>query len=139
MRKCLLYITLMACSIITVNGQNKRSLIVEKLLTTDTTSLGQSIVYPKFSHPEVTIQKITFPPGASTGWHKHEIPIFSYVLQGELTVETEDHKILKFGENSSFAESINTFHNGTNMGEKDLIVIAMYMGTVGEKLAIHKE
>lgn len=121
-----------------VKGQNNNSLIVEKLLDTDTTSLGQNIVYPKFNHAEVTVQKITFRPGTSTGWHKHEIPVFSYILKGELTVETEDHKILLFKENTSFSESINIFHNGTNRGKTDLIVIAIYLGGKGEKLAIHK-
>lgn len=120
----------------TVTGQNKIPLIIEKLLVTDTTSLGQRIAYPKFKHPEVIVQKITFPPGASTGWHKHVIPVFTYIITGELTVETEDHKILHFKENSSFSESINTFHNGTNKGKTDLVVIAVYMGGKGEKLAI---
>jgi len=122
-----------------VNGQRNISLIVEKLLVADTTSLGQKIVYPKSGQAEVTVQRITFPPGASTGWHKHEIPVFSYIIQGELTVETEDHKVLHFKENTSFSESTNTFHNGINMGEEDLIVIAMYIGGKGEQLAIHKQ
>jgi quercetin dioxygenase-like cupin family protein len=138
MRKQLLVLTIIACSM-TVKGQKHIPLIVEKLLATDTTSLGQNIVYPKFNQAEVTVQKITFPPGASTGWHKHEFPVFSYIILGELTVETEDHKILRFKENTSFSESINTFHNGTNKGKTDLVVVAMYIGGKGEKLAIHKQ
>lgn len=121
------------------NAQQKAPLKIEKLLMTESTSLGQKIQYPTSGQAEVTVQRITFPPGASTGWHKHTIPVFSYIIQGELTVETEDHKILLFKENSSFSESLNTYHNGTNRGSKDLIVIAMYMSAVGEKLAIHKD
>ncbi len=138
MRNKIVLLIITTC-IMTVNGQKQNPLIVEKLLMTDSTSLGQEIQYPTSGQAEVTVQRITFPPGASTGWHKHNIPVFSYIIQGELTVETEDHKILRFKENTSFSESLNTYHNGTNKGNKDLIVIAMYMSAVGEKLAIHKD
>ena len=109
-------------------SQYNREIKIETLLKTDTTSIGQRILYPNFKDDEVTISKVTIPPGRSTGWHKHEIPVFAYVLQGTLTVEVENHKTLQFSENSSFAEVINTFHNGTNRGKEDVVLIAFYLG-----------
>jgi quercetin dioxygenase-like cupin family protein len=120
-------------------SQYNSNLIIEKLLQTDTNSIGQKIVYPNFSDSEITMSKITIPPGKSTGWHKHSIPVLTYILKGTLTVELGDHRVFKFKENTSFAESINTYHNGTNMEDSDLVVIAIYLGAKGQKLSIMKE
>lgn len=120
-------------------SQYNREIKIETLLKTDTTSIGQRILYPNFKDDEVTISKITIPPGKSTGWHKHEVPVFAYVLQGTLTVEVENHKTLRFSEHSYFAEVINTFHNGTNREKEDVVLIAYYLGGKGEKLSVMKE
>ena len=83
--------------------------------------------------------KITIPPGKSTGWHKHNIPVFAYVVKGTLTVETEDHRFIKFKEESTFAEMRDAYHNGKNIEDSDLVLIAIYMGGKGQKLSILKE
>ena len=43
-----------------------------------------------------------------------------------------------FPENSSFAEVINTFHNGINQGNESVILIAFFLGREKEKLSIPK-
>ncbi len=120
-------------------SQYSKGIRIEPLLKTDTTSIGQKIQYPDFRGDEVTIMKITIPSGDSTGWHKHEFPVFAYILKGNLTVEFENNKTLQFKENSSFAEVINTFHNGINKGNEDVVLIAFFMGGKGERLSVHKE
>lgn len=120
-------------------SQYSKGIKVETVLKTDTTSLGQKIQYPGFKDDEVTIAKITIPPGESTGWHKHEIPVFAYILKGSLIVEFENNKTMQFNENSSFAEVVNTFHNGTNNGKEDVVLIAFYMGEKGKRLSVRKE
>lgn len=109
---------------------------IEKMLESDVNSMGQKIVYPQFNTATVTMMKITFPPGETTGWHKHEIPVFSYIISGTLTVETEDHKITEFKENSCFAESYNIYHKGTNKGTEDLVIFVIYLGGDGKELSI---
>ena len=59
---------------------------VETLLKTDTTAIGQKIVFPSSANDEVTIAKVILPPGTSTGWHKHARPVFAYVVSGVLKV-----------------------------------------------------
>jgi len=61
------------------------------------------------------------------------------VVKGTLTVELEDHREMKFKEESTFAEMRDTYHNGKNMENSDLILIAIYMGGKGQKLSIPKE
>lgn len=131
-----LLIALGTCAV--VHAQYSNELQIEKVLVTDTTSLGQRIAYPLAEHSEVTILKITMRPGQSTGWHKHEIPVFAYILQGTLTVDFESGKSLTFREQSSFAEVADVYHNGQNKENGDLILLAFFMGDKGKALSIHR-
>jgi quercetin dioxygenase-like cupin family protein len=118
-------------------AQYNKGVVLETILKTDTTSIGQKINYPGFANDEVSIVKVTIPPGKSTGWHKHVFPVFAYVLQGTLTVEVENHKTLQYPANTSFSEVINTLHNGTNNGKEDVILIAFFLGEKGKPLSVH--
>jgi quercetin dioxygenase-like cupin family protein len=126
------------CFCFVVRAQYNKEIKVETLLKTDTTSIGQKIVYPNFPSDEVTISKVTIPSGKSTGWHKHTIPVFAYVLKGNLTVELENKQLKQFPENTTFSEVINTFHNGINNGKVDVVLIAFYIGEKGKPLSIFK-
>ena len=120
------------------NPQYNQDIKVEKILKTDTTSIGQKISYLNTDNPEVTILKVTIPPGKETGWHKHVFPVFAYVENGALSVELENGKQVKFTKGSSFAEVINTFHDGKNEGNEDLVLIAFYLGEKDKPLSIKK-
>lgn len=121
----------------TVKAQYNKGVVLEKLLKTDTTSIGQKLKYPDFKEDEVSIYKVTIHPGQSTGWHKHVFPVFGYVLQGTLTVEVENKGAHDYPVNSSFAEVINTLHNGVNNGSEDVVLIAFFMGEKGKPLSEH--
>jgi quercetin dioxygenase-like cupin family protein len=116
-------------------AQYNPDLTIQPILKSDTNALGQKIVYPSVQNSEVTMLKITLPPGKTTGWHVHDYPVFAYVLQGTLTVEYENHTTMIFQENSSFAEVVHTTHRGTNKGDKDLILLAFYLGEKGKALS----
>ena len=122
---------------LTAKSQYNKGVVLETVLKTDTTSIGQKIVYPTFASDEVSIVKVTLPPGKSTGWHKHFFPVFAYVLKGTLTVEVENKKTLQFPVNSSFSEVINTLHNGVNNGNEDVVLIAFFMGEKEKPLSVH--
>ena len=100
--------------------------------------MGQGFVYPDTDNDEITISRITIQPGESTGWHKHDLPVFAYVLKGNLTVEMEDGQQMNFPENSTFAEVINTYHNGYNLGDTPVILLAFYLGEKGKPLSVIK-
>jgi quercetin dioxygenase-like cupin family protein len=120
-------------------AQYNNDLIVEQILKSDTTSIGQKIRYPNVQNEEVTMLKITIPSGKTTGWHEHTIPVFAYVLKGTLTVEFEGNRVVQFKENSSFAEVIHTQHRGINKESGDLVLLAIYLGEKGKPLSILKE
>jgi quercetin dioxygenase-like cupin family protein len=107
------------------------------VLKTDTTSIGQNLIYPNLHNDEVHIMKVTIPPGKETGWHKHAFPVFAYVLKGNLTVDI-NKKRMQFPEGSAFAEVLNTFHNGKNIGTHDVVLIAFFLGEKGTPLSVKK-
>lgn len=138
MRKIVVFLPILLIAL-AVQSQYKNDIIIEQVLKTDTTSIGQKIVYPQVQNAEVTIAKITFPPGTSTGWHKHDIPVFAYVLEGELTVELENGREIQFGQGASFAEVFDTWHNGMNNGKENLVLIAFYLAEKGKALSKSKQ
>lgn len=133
--KSFILIIVSLCVCLSAYSQYNKEITIEPLLKTDTTSIGQKFHYPQFKEDEVTILKITIPPGESTGWHKHEFPVFAYVLKGDMTVDLERGKPLLFPENSTFSEVIGIYHNGVNRGDKDVVLLAFYLGAKGEKLS----
>lgn len=120
------------------HAQYNRDIKVETLLQSDTTSIGQKISYPQFKDSQVTISKVTIPPGGSTGWHKHDIPVFAYIIKGTLTVDVENTGTRSFSANASFAEVLHAFHNGRNDGSEDVVLIAVYLGGEGKELSVRK-
>ncbi len=121
-----------------VNAQYQEGVQVEKLLQTDTTVIGQKLAYPKTDNAEFTMAKVIVPVGKQTGWHKHEIPVFAYVLKGTLIVELEDGSKNIYQSNSTISEVFDTHHNGYNAGTEDVELIAIYLGVKGELLSEKK-
>jgi quercetin dioxygenase-like cupin family protein len=108
------------------------------VLKTDKTTIGQRFHYPNPDNDEVTVMKVTIPPGKETGWHKHNFPVFAYVEKGNLTIELDAMKPMQFPEGSSFAEVINTYHNGKNTGTGDVSLIAFFLGEKEKPLSVKR-
>ena len=139
MRKSILSIILIMMCFSGIAQNYNKGVLVEIVQKTDTTSIGQKFVLPDLKNMEVTMAKVTIQPGKSTGWHKHNFAVFAYVAKGNLTVNFENGKTLQFTENSSIAEVVNTYHNGTNNGTEDAVLYVYYLGEKGKPLSIRKE
>jgi len=106
--------------------------VTAKVLSkTSVTGNGQKITYPVTDKAEVTAMTVDLAPGAETGWHKHPIPVYAYVVSGSLSVELEDGKILSFGAGEAVFEVVNTFHNGRNSGTVPVKLAVFYLGSEG--------
>jgi len=111
--------------------------LLTPLLQATTDTVGQPITYPA-GDAKVTGAIVTLPPGGQTGWHSHQVPLFGYVLEGELTVDygSKGTKTYKAGE--SWMEAMNWPHNGINKGTVPVRLLAVYMGG-GDKANTVKE
>ncbi len=139
MKKNIITLIITVFAIFSAGAQYPDHILIEPLLKTDSTSAGQKIIYPKVENAEVSMLKITLKPGSSTGWHKHDIPLFAYIMKGVLTVETEDGKQLQFETGSAMSEVIGLHHQGINKGKEDVVLIAIYLGGKGIPLSVPKE
>ncbi len=101
---------------------------VTKLLRTSTNSIGQPIAYPHDAPAEASVLIVDIPPGKQTGWHKHPVPLFGYVLSGTITVHLADGKKNVFKQGEAFAESVNTLHNGINEGTEPVKLLIFVAG-----------
>ena len=113
-------------------GALKVSLVKKATTTTN----GQKISYPKTGSPEVTVVTVDIPSGGETGWHQHPIPVYAYVLAGELAVEFEDGKQNIFKEGDAIIEVVNTPHNGRNLGKAPVKLVVFYTGVEGSPTTV---
>lgn len=101
--------------------------LLTPLLQSGQTVIGQPLQYPA-GDPKVTAAIVTLPPGGETGWHSHEVPLFGYMLEGELTVDYGSKGIKVYKAGDSWLEAMNWPHNGMNRGSVPAKLIAIYMG-----------
>jgi quercetin dioxygenase-like cupin family protein len=102
------------------------------LLSTGTTILGEKIHYPK-GDAHVTASIVTLAPGARTILHRHDVPLFAYILEGELTVDYGAHGKRTYKQGQSLMEAMGVAHYGINTGDGPMRLIGVYMGADGAK------
>ena len=91
--------------------------------------------YPRGT-PEITILRITIPPGVELPLHKHPVINAGVLLSGELTVVTEDKKTLRLKVGESIIEVVNTWHYGKNEGNTTAELLVFYAGIRDTQLTI---
>jgi quercetin dioxygenase-like cupin family protein len=102
------------------------------LLSTGTTIVGETIHYPQ-GDAHVTAAIVTLAPGGRTILHKHGVPLFAYILAGELTVNYGTHGTRTYRQGQSFMEAMDVAHFGVNNGAEPVRILAVYMGAKGAK------
>ena len=102
------------------------------ILKTTTTTGNYPVKYLDTQSPEITVMKVEIKPGAETGWHSHPVPLYAYVLEGNLTVEVKGGSTYSFAAGDAIVELVNISHNGKNLGTKPVVLIAFYTGETGK-------
>ena len=106
--------------------------LLTPLLQGGTDVLGAPLSYPD-GPVNITSAMVTIPPGGTTGWHSHEVPLFAHILEGELTVDYGEKGTKTYRAGDSVLEAMNWPHNGTNTGSVPMRLIAIYMGGGGKQ------
>lgn len=105
------------------------------LISTAKNIVGETIRYPK-GDAHVTAAIVTLGPGTKTIVHKHGVPLFAYILSGELTVHYRDHGARTYKKGDAFMEAMDVAHYGVNDGKAPVKILAVYMGAKGAKNVI---
>ena len=104
---------------------------VRTVLSTGSTVTGQPIRYPLGAPAHITAVEITLQPGQQTGWHTHPVPLFGYILEGELTVDYGAKGQRTYRKGDCFGEAMDEAHNGRNAGREPVKILAVFIGTEG--------
>ncbi len=81
------------------------------ILQAETMSNGEPIDYLDADRPQVTV-----------------MPVYAYVMAGQLTVEIEGGKTAEFKEGDAIIEVVKLKHNGTNHGKVPVKLVVFYLG-----------
>ena len=111
---------------------------VEVLAKSTTSWDGSNLPHYPNGKPEISILKITIPPGAELPLHKHPVINAGLLLSGELTVMMEDKTTLHMNAGDTIIELVNKWHFGKNEGNVPAEIIVFYAGIQGEPLSIEK-
>ena len=101
--------------------------------STSKTIVGEDIVYPTTGKAVVTSAIVVMAPGERTILHRHGVPLFAYMLEGELTVDYGTHGTRVYKQGDSFMEAMNVSHAGRNTGTGTVRILAVYIGAEGSK------
>ena len=91
--------------------------------------------YPQ-GRPELVAMKYVFPAGQKLGWHHHDVMNYGVLVQGELTIVTQDGKEKVVHEGEAVVEMVGTIHHGENRGTKPAILYMFYLSQKDRPLAV---
>ena len=111
---------------------------VEKIFSGNKTAIGETIRYPKGEPVDIQSLIVTLRPGETTGWHKHGVPAFGYILSGEVTVDYGEKGRRTYKSGEGFVDAMNWWHNGVNEGAEPVRILVVFMGAKGSPDVIHK-
>jgi quercetin dioxygenase-like cupin family protein len=90
------------------------------------------------SRPEITILRIQIPPGETLQMHKHTVINAGVLISGELTVITDDNKVLRMKAGDAIVEVVNKWHYGKNEGNEPAEIIVFYAGAHNRPITVKK-
>ncbi len=97
---------------------------------------GQPLPAYMTGTPEITILRITIPPGHTLPMHKHPVINAGVLLKGELTVTTVSGQVLHLKPYDPIVEVVDTWHYGRNEGDEPAEIVVFYAGVDGEPITI---
>ena len=95
--------------------------------------MGEIIAYPTQGQAMVNALVVVLGPGEKTVLHKHGVPTFIHVLEGEVTVDYDGRGKPTFRQGESFLEAMDVTHAGIKTGTVPVKILAVYMGADGAK------
>ena len=116
--------------------QSKAKVSVTKLISATNCWDGALLpAYPR-QQPNITILRITIPPGVRLHTHSHPVIYAGVLLSGQLTVVTAKGATLHLVAGDPIIEVVNTLHYGINEGKTPAEIMVFYAGTLADPTSI---
>jgi quercetin dioxygenase-like cupin family protein len=101
---------------------------VKELVRTGSSTIGEPLRYPAGT-PSVRAVVITVAPGVTTAKHHHDVPVFIYMLEGEVSVDYEGHGKKVYRAGDAFMEAMVAPHAATSVGKTPVRILATFLET----------
>lgn len=88
--------------------------------------------------PQITILKITIPPGMRLPLHQHPVINAGYLLSGRLRVVAEDDKTLDLKAGDALVEVVAKWHYGINEGTEPAVILVFHAGVADTPITVKK-
>lgn len=102
----------------------------EPLLKTSMTRDDELIVYPP-GKPEIISVIGTLDKGGRTALHEHPVPVYVYVMQGEVEVKSEGSDPHRYKTGDAFIEAQNRKHQAFNVADGPSKILVVFVGQEG--------
>ena len=86
--------------------------------------------------PEIVAVKYEIPAGQKLGWHHHPVMNFGILVQGDLTIVSQDGTEKTLHEGEAVVEMVGTVHHGENRGLKPVVLYMFYLSQPGLPLSV---
>ena len=107
---------------------------IEVEVLSKSTSMWNGQPIPPYAHgtPEISIVRVTIPPGQALPLHEHPFATAGVLLQGHLEVRTPSGQQAELHAGEGLIELVNLPHAGANIGDIPAVILVVYAGIQGE-------
>ena len=91
--------------------------------------------YPR-GEPEVTVLRITIPPGMTLPLHHHPVINAGMLIRGQLLVTSAAGPTKQLKAGDGLIEMVNQPHFGTNNGTEPAEIVVVYAGVKGQPITV---
>lgn len=102
----------------------------EPLIKTSMTRDDELIVYPT-GKPEIISVIGTLDKGGRTALHEHPVPVYVYVMEGEVEVKSEGSDPHRYQTGDAFIEAQNRKHQAFNVADGPSKILVVFVGQEG--------
>ena len=107
----------------------------EPVLKTAQTADGDPLKLPQ-DNAEIVSVIGTIEAGGRTARHQHPVPVYVYVLEGALEVQTEGGEPRSYKAGEAFMESVDRWHQAFNTGDSSAKILVVFIGEEGKPTTV---
>jgi quercetin dioxygenase-like cupin family protein len=107
----------------------------QPVLKATVTRDNEPIAYPA-GKPEIISVIGTIEPGGRTPLHMHPVPVYVYILEGEVELRSEGGEPHRYKPGEAYVEALNRDHQLFNVGGAPARVLVVFVGEEGSPTTV---
>jgi quercetin dioxygenase-like cupin family protein len=127
-----------ATSVLSQDSPLPEGFETEPVLRTTETRDGDPLEWPA-GRPEIVSVIGTIEPGGQTPLHQHPVPVFVYIMEGEVELRTEGDEPHTYRAGDAYIESLNRDHQLFNIGDTPVRALVVFVAEEGEPTTVAAE